>query len=109
MKKKILLVTAVIISSHLWAQDSSKINLDEVVITATKTLVKESQTGKVVIVVDQATLLRNTGKSITEILNYQAGMYVNGANNTLGTNQDNYMRGAASGNTLILMDGIPGH
>jgi len=107
MKKKILLVTAVIISSHLHAQDSSKINLDEVVITATKTLVKESQTGKVVIVVDQATLLRNTGKSITEILNYQAGMYVNGANNTLGTNQDNYMRGAASGNTLILMDGIP--
>ena len=107
MKKKILLVTAVIISSHLYAQDSSKVNLDEVVITATKTLIKQSQTGKVVIVIDQATLLRNTGKSIAEILNYQAGMYVNGANNTLGTNQDNYLRGAASGNTLILMDGVP--
>ncbi len=107
MKKKILLVTAVIISSHLHAQDSSKVNLDEVVITATKTLIKQSQTGKVVIVIDQATLLRNTGKSIAEILNYQAGMYVNGANNTLGTNPDNYLRGASSGNTLILMDGIP--
>ncbi len=30
-----------------------------------------------------------------------------GANNTLGTNQDVYMRGAATGNTLILLDGIP--
>ncbi len=107
MKKKFLLVTAVIISSHLYAQDSSSVNLDEVVITATKTPIKESQTGKVVIVIDQATLQLNTGKSVTEILNYQAGMYVNGANNTLGSNPDTYLRGASSGNTLILMDGIP--
>ncbi|MEO6720677.1 MAG: TonB-dependent receptor [Ferruginibacter sp.] len=104
---KFLLATAVIISSHLYAQQDSAKSLDELVVTATRTPIKQSQTGKVVSVIDQATLQRNAGKTLTEILNYQAGMYVNGANNTLGTNQDNYLRGSASGNTLILMDGIP--
>ncbi|MEO5891658.1 MAG: TonB-dependent receptor [Ferruginibacter sp.] len=107
MKKNFLLVTAVIISSHLYAQQDSTKSLDELIITATKSPLKQSQTGKVVTVIDQATLQRNAGKTLTEILNYQAGMYVNGANNVLGTNQDNYLRGSASGNTLILVDGIP--
>ncbi len=107
MKKKILLVTAVIISSQLYAQDSTKKTLDEVVVTATKTPIKQSQTGKVVSVIDQVTLQRSGGKTITEILNYEAGLYINGANNTLGTNPDVYLRGASSGNTLILLDGIP--
>ncbi|MEO6734705.1 MAG: TonB-dependent receptor [Ferruginibacter sp.] len=107
MRKKILLVAAVILSSHLYAQQDSTKNLDELVITATKTLLKQSQTGKVVSVIDQATLQRGAGKTLTEILNSQAGMYTNGANNTLGTNQDNYLRGAATGHVLILIDGIP--
>ena len=107
MKKKILLVTAVIISSHLYAQDSTKKTLDEVVVTATKFPIKQSQTGKVVTVIDQAILKNNAGKTLTEILNYQAGIFINGANNSPGTNQDIYFRGAATGNTLILMDGIP--
>lgn len=107
MKKKILLVAAVIISSQLYAQDSTKKTLDEVVVTATKTPIKQSQTGKVVSVIDQATLQKSGGKTLTEILNYQAGLYINGANNTLGTNPDVYLRGASSGNTLILLDGIP--
>ena len=107
MKKKIFIVAAVIISSHLYAQDSTKKTLDEVVVTATKFPIKQSQTGKVVTVIDQETLQRNEGKTLTEILNYQAGIFINGANNALGTNQDIYFRGAASGNTLILMDGVP--
>ena len=107
MKKKILWVTAVIISSHLSAQEDSTKNLDALVVTATKSIIKQSQTGKVVSVIDQATLQRNAGKSLTEILNYQVGVYVNGANNALGTNQDIFLRGASSGNTLILIDGIP--
>ena len=107
MKKKIFIAAAVIFSSQLYAQDSTKKTLDEVVVTVTKTPIKQSQTGKIVAVIDQATLQRNQGKTLSEILNYQAGLYVNGANNNLGTNQEMYMRGAASGNTLILLDGIP--
>ena len=107
MKKRIFIAAAVIFSSQLYAQDSTKNTLDEVVVTATKTSIKQSQTGKVVTVIDQATLQRNASKTLTEILNYQAGIFINGANNSPGTNQEINMRGASSGNTLILIDGIP--
>lgn len=82
-------------------------NLDEVVVTATKTSIKQSQTGKVVTVIDQAAIQRNLGKTVSEILNYQAGIFINGANNSLGTNQDVYFRGAGTGKVLIMIDGVP--
>ncbi len=107
MKKKIFIAAAVLLSSQLYAQTDSTKNLDEVVITATKFPIKQSLTGKVVTVIDQQQLQRNSGKSLTEVLNTQAGIIVNGSNNVLGTNQDVYMRGAAAGKTLVLLDGVP--
>jgi len=106
MKKKMLFVAAAFFSSHTYAQQDST-TLDDLVVTATKNAVKQSQTGKVVSVINQETLQRNAGKTLTEILNYQAGVFVNGANNALGSNQDYYIRGAATSNTLILLDGVP--
>jgi vitamin B12 transporter len=113
MKKKIFIAAAVCFSSQLYAQQpvpsalGDSASMDEVVVTATKTSIKQSQTGKVVTVINQAMLQRNVGKSITEILNYQAGVFVGGANNNPGSNQDYYLRGAATSNTLILLDGVP--
>jgi vitamin B12 transporter len=113
MKKKIFIAAAVCFSSQLYAQQPVPFNsgdsatMDEVVFTATKTAIKQSQTGKVVTVINQATIQRNAGKNLTEILNCQAGVFVNGANNNPGSNQDYYLRGAATSNTLILLDGVP--
>ncbi len=107
MKKKIFIAAAVLFSSQVYAQKDSTKNLDEVVITATKFPIKQSLTGKVVTVIDQQQLQRNSGKSLTEVLNTQTGIIVNGSSNVLGTNQDVYVRGAAAGKTLILLDGIP--
>ncbi len=113
MKKKIFIAAAVCFSSQLYAQQpvsstpADSASMDEVVVTATKTSIKQSQTGKVVTVINQATLQAHAGKGITEILNYQAGVVVGGANNNLGSNQDYYLRGAAVSNTLILIDGVP--
>ncbi len=107
MKKKIFIAAAVLISSQLYAQKDSTKNLDEVVVTATKFPIKQSLTGKVVTVIDQQQLQRSSGKSLTEMLNTQTGIIVNGSSNVLGTNQDVYTRGAAAGKTLILLDGIP--
>jgi len=87
--------------------DTLNNNLDEVVVTATKTAIKQSQTGKVVTVIDHAVIQRNIGKTVSEILNYQTGIFINGANNALGTNQDVYFRGANTGNVLIMLDGVP--
>ena len=114
MKKKIFIVAAVLFSSHLYAQksipvisgDSTK-NLNEVVVTATRFPIKQSLTGKVVIVISKEQLERNSGKTLTEVLNTQTGIIVNGSSNVSGTNQDVYVRGAAAGKTLILLDGVP--
>ena len=107
MKKKIFIAAAVFFSSQLYAQSDSTKILDELVVTATKFPIKQSLTGKVVTVIDQQQLQRNSGKSLTEILNTQTGIIVNGSSNVLGTNQDVYVRGAAAGKTLILLDGVP--
>ncbi len=108
MRKKFLVMAAVCFSSYAQSQDTTSVNqLNEVVITATKFQQKQNTTGKVVSVIDKEMLQRNAGKTITEIINTQTGVFINGANNNLGTNQDVYFRGASSGNTLILIDGIP--
>lgn len=108
MKRKVLVMAAIIIGSQLYAQDSSTVKqLDEVIVTANRLPQKQSSTGKMVTVINQETLQRNAGKTLSEIINYQSGIFINGATNNLGTNPDIYFRGASAGNTLILIDGIP--
>lgn len=108
MKRKILVVAAVMFYGTLHAQNEIiNKDLDEVVVTASRKEQKQSQTGKIVTVIDQATLQNNPGKSLTEILNQFAGIFTVGANNAPGSNQELYLRGAATGNTLFLLDGIP--
>jgi len=81
--------------------------MDEVVITANKYPQKQSSTGKVLTVISRSQLEKNTGRSLAQVLNEQAGIIVNGSQNPIGTNQLLYMRGAGAANTLILVDGVP--
>ncbi len=114
MKKKIFIVAAVIFSGQVQAQtitpvisgDTTK-SMDEVVITANKHPQKQSSTGKVLTVISRSQLEKNTGRSLAQVLNEQAGIIVNGSQNPIGTNQLLYMRGAGAANTLILVDGVP--
>jgi vitamin B12 transporter len=115
MEKKIFVVAAVIlISSRLIAQlvppqrvkDTTR-NLDEVVLTANKYPEKQSETGKVVTVINRQQLDHSGGKSLAEILNTVSGITIIGTNNNPGTNLTASIRGASSGNVLILVDGIP--
>ncbi|HUZ59962.1 MAG TPA: TonB-dependent receptor [Hanamia sp.] len=105
-KCKLIVVFLLLASVTSYSQDSVK-TLNEVVVTATKFPVKQSETGKVVDVITQDQLQKSYGKSLGEILNQQAGLVINGADNTLGTNLSVYLEGATSGNTLILIDGVP--
>ncbi len=108
MKKRIFFAAAVIISSTLQAQDSTK-NLNEVVVTATKFPIKQSLTGKVLTVITREQLEKNSGRSVSDVLNMQAGIIINGTNSAPGSVQNLYMRGAGVGKTLILIDGIPAY
>ncbi|MGZ8545567.1 MAG: TonB-dependent receptor, partial [Flavisolibacter sp.] len=110
--KRVFVVAAIIFSSPSFAQDSSLTSndlhpLDRVVVTTNKYPKKQSQTGKVVSVIDRTTLDQMGGRSLSEILNTVSGTAINGANNNAGTNQRISIRGSSDGNVLLLVDGIP--
>ncbi|MBK5279670.1 MAG: TonB-dependent receptor [Bacteroidia bacterium] len=89
-------------------QDSVKLyNLSEVVITATKFPKSKSETGKVLTVIDEDQLAQSAGKNISQLLNEQVGLIINGANSNPGKDKSVYLRGAKNEYTLILLDGIP--
>lgn len=109
MSKKLTLFATLFVGTIAFAQKdtvSTKV-LDEVVVTATKSNLKQSQTGKIITVIDQKMISNHAGQSISELLNTQAGFFINGANNAPGTNQDFYFRGAGSGSMLVVIDGTP--
>ena len=91
------------------AQTDSSKTMNEVVVTANRFPQKQNNTGKVLTVIPRAVIDQSSGQTLGELLNQQGGLMIPGANNTLGTNQDIYMRGAATGNTLILIDGVPAY
>jgi len=110
MKKVIFIAAAVFFSNRLQAQerqDTTTKTLNEVIVTSNKFPQKQSETGKVITVIDKSMLEKSEGKTVGQILNEQAGIIVNGSLNNLGTNPTVYIRGAGSGRTLITIDGIP--
>jgi len=113
MSQKHLFVLALLAGSQAaFAQNSHDTigrSLDQVVVTATKFPVKQSQVGKVLDVITHDQIEKSGGKQLTEVLNTQAGVVVAGAQNNLGTGQSIYIQGAEAGKTLILIDGIPAY
>ncbi len=81
--------------------------LNEVVITANKLAQKQSQTGKVISVINREQLEKSTGRTLGQVLNEQAGITIPGALNTMGSPQTLSVRGAGPGRTLVLIDGVP--
>ena len=64
-KKLTLLLTSIALGYAAFAQQDSMATrqLNEVVVTASKTPIKESETGKIVTVIDQKTFLNHAGSS----------------------------------------------
>jgi vitamin B12 transporter len=81
--------------------------LNEVVVTATKFPKSQSETGKVLTVIDEDQIRQSAGKDLTQLLNEQVGLVVNGSNSNPGKDKSVYLRGAKNDYTLILIDGIP--
>lgn len=81
--------------------------LEEVTITANKFAQKQSQTGKVVTILSDSLLQKYQSQTLGELLTRQTGLMIVGAQGSNGTNQDVYLRGSSTGNTLILIDGMP--
>lgn len=112
MKKKsfsLLSLSLLAIAQTGFAQeDTARVSqLNTVVVTATKFAKKQSETGKVLTVISREQIERNVGRTITDVLNEQAGIVINGAGSNPGKNKELYFRGATSQYTTILIDGIP--
>lgn len=101
-------MAAIVISSQVQGQeDTTARALNEVVVTATKSSVKQSQTGKVITVIDRATLDRSMGKDLSQLLTEQAGLVINGATSNPGKDKSVFLRGAKNDYTVILINGLP--
>jgi vitamin B12 transporter len=115
MKKEIKVWAMTMIACWLWAptksmaqQDSlSTTTLSEVVVTATKFPKNVSETGKVLTVIDEEQISRSAGKDLSQLLNEQVGLVINGANSNPAKDKSVFLRGAAGKYTLILVDGVP--
>jgi vitamin B12 transporter len=109
MSKTLTLLLTMLASNALFAQKDSASTrlLDEVVVTANKQEQKQSTTGKVITVIGKDLLAKSSGRTLGQVLNESVGLTINGALNNAGTNQTVFMRGANSGRTLVLLDGIP--
>ncbi|HEY4208500.1 MAG TPA: TonB-dependent receptor [Puia sp.] len=97
-------------SSTLIAQsspDTTAKQLDQLVVTATKSPKKLSETGKLVTVIPREVIDHSAGKDLAQVLNEQTGVMVSGANSNPGKDKTIYLRGASDKYTLILLDGIP--
>ena len=97
-------------SGTLFAQtgkDSAVRQLDQVVVTATKSPKKLSETGKVVTIISREEIQRSAGKDLSQVLNEQTGIIVNGATSNPGKDKTIFLRGASDKYTLILLDGVP--
>ena len=98
---------SVILKDTLRKKVDSSLSLEEVIVTANKLEQKQNSTGKVVSVINAAQIQANAGRTVAQILNEQAGLYLPGSLSNAGTVPSIYMRGASSGRTLILIDGMP--
>ena len=108
MIQKSIIVGLLISSLGIQAQsDSTAKELESVVITANRFPQKQINTGKVLTVISRKEIDESPFNQLGELLNRQVGLSVIGANNSPGTNPDVYMRGAGTGNALILIDGSP--
>ncbi|HKK25647.1 MAG TPA: TonB-dependent receptor [Gracilimonas sp.] len=89
------------------AQVADTLDLGEVVITASKTPTSERETTKPVTTITRAEIQKNPGLSVSELLNRQTGIMINGAVSSPGKDKSVYLRGAATQYTLVLIDGFP--
>lgn len=110
--KRIFLVAALLIGSHLLAQQASvttdsTTTLNEVIVSANKYPNKTSLTGKVVIVISRKDIERAGSKDLAQVINEQGGVYINGANSNPGKDKSVFIRGARVEHSLVTIDGVP--
>ncbi|MFA5144512.1 MAG: TonB-dependent receptor [Candidatus Omnitrophota bacterium] len=112
MKKKMrsLIVLAILlVSSQVWAQEQEdsvvKYDLGNVIVSATKTEIYQAEIGSSTTVITAEDIAKTGKRSVQEVLRDVPGLTVmqSGAQ---GGQTSVYLRGAGSGQTLVMIDGV---
>jgi vitamin B12 transporter len=108
MRKNYLLIIIWFLTSvSADGQDSTKTTvLDELVVSATRTEQPIIEVPRSVTVIHDEEIRNSVYQSLGDLLNTQSGLFVSGANQTPGTNQNVFMRGANSNQVAVLIDGV---
>ncbi|MDZ4714092.1 MAG: TonB-dependent receptor [Cytophagales bacterium] len=104
-----LIAMTCLASNQIQAQQDSlsSVKLLDLVITATKFPKDVNETAKVLTIIDEVQIARSSGKDVSQLLNEQTGLIINGANSNPGKDKSVFLRGAKSDYTVVLLDGIP--
>lgn len=97
------------VSMHatVFGQDSTAATtLKEVVVSASRMEQPVVEVPRSITVISSETIRNSVYQSVGELLNNQSGLFVVGANQTPGTNQNIFMRGASSNQVAVLIDGV---
>lgn len=87
--------------------DSTKVEqLDEVVVTDSRFELKRENSGKSVIKISRVDIERNQGRTVSELINAQSGIEINGSRSNAGQNLGVYVRGGRNRQVLVLIDGV---
>ncbi|NMH86641.1 TonB-dependent receptor plug domain-containing protein [Flavivirga algicola] len=87
--------------------DSTNVEqLEEVVITDSRFKLKRENSGKSVIKISKIDIERNQGRTVSELINAQSGIEINGSRSNAGQNLGVYARGGRNRQVLVLIDGI---
>lgn len=98
-------------ASSLQAQTTSQptdttLNLDEIVVKASKLPVSPRETSRPVLIIDSQEIEQSSGSNVAQLLHQHSGIRVNNSMGSPANNQDLFLQGASSSYTLILLDGI---
>ncbi|TND07210.1 MAG: iron complex outermembrane recepter protein [Bacteroidetes bacterium] len=105
-KNAALFFTAALISCSMSAQQPDTTKVPEVVISATRSEQDPMKVGRSVSVISAEDIKKSGFHTLSELLSQQEGLYIVGNGQTPGSNQSLFTRGAASNQTLVMVDGV---
>ncbi len=113
MKRKILLIIGVLfllIGLDSWAEeedvsDEKYYNIGEIIVTATKTEIHQGEVGSSTTVITADDIKKSGKRTVLDVLRDVPGVSIM-QNGGFGGLASLYLRGAASGQTLVMIDGV---
>ncbi len=103
--RSLALVLGACLAISSWAQSNEVRQLQEVVVTATRSEMRADEVMADVTVINNEELRRNVGRSVSEVLARMAGVQTS-SNGGLGKTSSIYIRGTENRHVLLLVDGV---